>query len=395
MTLHRPERLNAFTPTMADRARRGRGGRADADDDVRVVVVTGAGRGFCAGADLGGGRRDLPRPAARRPPASAGRSTASRATGAAIASLPFAALRKPVIAAVNGPAVGIGATMTLPMDIRIAAESARFGFVFGRRRASCPRRRRSWFLPRVVGISQAMEWVATGRVFDAAGGAARAAGLAGRARRRAAAGGLRAGPRDRREHLGGRGRRARQLLWSMLGADLAVGRPPRRVAGAGRARRRAATRRGGGRVPGEAAGGGLPGPARRRRRRPAALADAARRRSAGARPDQPRLVGEDHGLHPVAQAELGEHAAEVGLHRRLADEQLGRDLGVRQAARRPAAAPRAPARSAVERRRPRRPAAGPGTNRSTSRRVSAGCSSASPAATVADGVHELLAAARP
>ena len=84
-----------------------------------------------------------------------------------MASLPFAALRKPVIAAVNGPAVGIGATLTLPMDIRIAAESARFGFVFARV-GIVPEAASSWFLPRVVGISQAMEWVATGRVFDAA-----------------------------------------------------------------------------------------------------------------------------------------------------------------------------------------------------------------------------------
>jgi enoyl-CoA hydratase/carnithine racemase len=84
-----------------------------------------------------------------------------------VASLPFAVLRKPVIAAVNGPAVGIGATMVLPMDVRIAAESARFGFVFSRRGIT-PEAASSWFLPRVVGISQAMEWVATGRVFDAA-----------------------------------------------------------------------------------------------------------------------------------------------------------------------------------------------------------------------------------
>ena len=163
VTLHRPERLNAFTTTMA--AELATVARvADADDDVRVVVVTGAGRGFCAGADLSGGRdtfRD-------RGVAAPGQGTVDgvpRDWGG-IASLPFAALRKPVIAAVNGPAVGIGATLTLPMDIRIAAESARFGFVFGRV-GIVPEAASSWFLPRVVGISQAMEWVATGRVFDA------------------------------------------------------------------------------------------------------------------------------------------------------------------------------------------------------------------------------------
>ncbi|GAA3183822.1 enoyl-CoA hydratase-related protein [Blastococcus jejuensis] len=163
VTLHRPERLNAFTTTMAaELAAVARA--ADADDDVRVVVVTGAGRGFCAGADLSGGRdtfRD-------RGVAAPGQGTVDgvpRDWGG-IASLPFAALRRPVIAAVNGPAVGIGATLTLPMDIRIAAESARFGFVFGRV-GIVPEAASSWFLPRVVGISQAMEWVATGRVFDA------------------------------------------------------------------------------------------------------------------------------------------------------------------------------------------------------------------------------------
>src|SRR3954467_1156222 len=156
---------------------------ADADDAVRVVVVTGAGRAFCAGADLGGGpetfadRRSGPRPpgplsetdGGGPPPRGPLREPmgGSPRDAGGVASLPFAALRKPVIAAVNGPAVGIGATLTLPMDIRIAAESARFGFVFARV-GIVPEAASSWFLPRVVGISQAMEWVATGRVFDAA-----------------------------------------------------------------------------------------------------------------------------------------------------------------------------------------------------------------------------------
>jgi enoyl-CoA hydratase/carnithine racemase len=163
VTLHRPEKLNAFTTTMATELAEV-AARADADDDVRVVVVTGAGRAFCAGADLSGGRDTF----RERHVAAPGQGTIDgvpRDWGG-IASLPFAALRKPVIAAVNGPAVGIGATLTLPMDVRIAAKSARFGFVFGRV-GIVPEAASTWFLPRVVGISQAMEWVATGRVFDA------------------------------------------------------------------------------------------------------------------------------------------------------------------------------------------------------------------------------------
>ncbi len=166
VTLHRPDRLNAFTPTMAAELA-AVAARADADDDVRVVVVTGAGRAFCAGADLSGGRETF----ADRAGGGADGFVQGEIGGAprdwgGIASLPFAALRKPVIAAVNGAAVGIGATLTLPMDVRIAGESARFGFVFGRV-GIVPEAASSWFLPRVVGISQAMEWVATGRVFDA------------------------------------------------------------------------------------------------------------------------------------------------------------------------------------------------------------------------------------
>jgi enoyl-CoA hydratase/carnithine racemase len=168
ITLDRPDRLNAFTPVMAAELARA-AAAADADDAVRVVVVTGAGRAFCAGADLAagpGGLGDRSRGAVGPEPGRGGIDGVPRDWGG-IASLPFAALRKPVVAAVNGPAVGIGATMTLPMDVRIAAESARFGFVFTRRGIT-PEAASSWFLPRVVGISQAMEWVATGRVFDAA-----------------------------------------------------------------------------------------------------------------------------------------------------------------------------------------------------------------------------------
>jgi enoyl-CoA hydratase/carnithine racemase len=134
------------------------GDRADADDDVRAVIVTGAGRGFCAGADLASGgdtfdytKREIQGPA--------------RDNGGELTLRIFAST-KPVIAAINGPAVGVGATMTLPMDIRLAADDARMGFVFARR-GIIPEACSSWFLPRVVGISRAMEWVATGRVFSA------------------------------------------------------------------------------------------------------------------------------------------------------------------------------------------------------------------------------------
>jgi enoyl-CoA hydratase/carnithine racemase len=167
ITLHRPDRLNAFTATMA-RELVAAFDATDADEDVRVVLLTGAGRGFCAGADLGRGGRtfnatDESRAAER---GDFGSVAGVPRDGGGIVSLRIAASRKPVIVAVNGPAVGVGATMTLPADIRIAAESARFGFVFARR-GLVPEAASSWFLPRVVGISQAMEWVATGRVFDA------------------------------------------------------------------------------------------------------------------------------------------------------------------------------------------------------------------------------------
>ncbi|ODU00812.1 MAG: enoyl-CoA hydratase [Pseudonocardia sp. SCN 72-86] len=167
ITLDRPAKLNAFTSTMADELVAAFDA-TDADPGVRVVVVTGRGRGFCAGADLGRGAATFD--------SSSGERAAEQRYGTVdgvprdrggIASLRIAASRKPVIGAINGPAVGIGATMTLPMDVRIAAESARFGFVFARR-GLVPEAASSWFLPRVVGISRAMEWVATGRVFDAA-----------------------------------------------------------------------------------------------------------------------------------------------------------------------------------------------------------------------------------
>jgi enoyl-CoA hydratase/carnithine racemase len=158
ITLNRPDRLNAWTPIMG-RELIEAFDRADADDEVRAVVITGAGRGFCAGADLAGGGETFD----WRERESAG---AVPRDGGGQFTLRVFECTKPVIAAINGPAVGVGATMTLPMDIRLAAEDARIGFVFARR-GIVPEACSSWFLPRVVGISRAMEWVATGRVFSA------------------------------------------------------------------------------------------------------------------------------------------------------------------------------------------------------------------------------------
>jgi enoyl-CoA hydratase/carnithine racemase len=162
ITLDRPEALNAYTDRMRDELVDAFD-RIDADDDVRVVIVTGRGRGFCAGADLSSGGDTFD---TRRRDGEAGAVGRWRDGGGQISLRVFRSL-KPVIAAINGPAVGVGVTMTLPMDIRMASETARFGFVFARR-GIVPEACSSWFLPRVVGISQAMEWVATGRVFPAA-----------------------------------------------------------------------------------------------------------------------------------------------------------------------------------------------------------------------------------
>jgi enoyl-CoA hydratase/carnithine racemase len=209
VTMNRPERLNAFTEKMMhewlallD--------EIDANDDVRAVVVTGAGRGFCAGADLGtgGGTFD----------ASGIEKIDEHRDGGGRVTLRIFECKKPLIAAVNGPAVGVGATMTLPMDVRIASEEARFGFVFARR-GIVPEAASSWFLPRVVGISQAMEWVATGRVFPAS------EALAGRLVSRVVP------PADLLPTAHALAREvadntsavsvalARQMLWKMLGAD--------------------------------------------------------------------------------------------------------------------------------------------------------------------------------
>jgi enoyl-CoA hydratase/carnithine racemase len=157
ITLNRPERLNAWTAQMGSELRTAFD-RADLDDEVRAIIVTGAGRGFCAGADLASGADTFD----YRKHDSAGQA---RDNGGEFTLRAFEST-KPVIAAINGPAVGVGATMTLPMDVRLAAEDARIGFVFARR-GIIPEACSSWFLPRVVGISRAMEWVSTGRVFSA------------------------------------------------------------------------------------------------------------------------------------------------------------------------------------------------------------------------------------
>jgi enoyl-CoA hydratase/carnithine racemase len=162
ITLDRPDQLNAFTVTMM-RELLDAFDRADADDAVRAVVVTGRGRAFCAGADLSAGAGAFDHGDARdrgadgRPPLR---------DGGGIVALRIFESVKPVIAAINGPAVGVGITMTLPMDVRIASDRARMGFVFTRR-GIVPEACSSWFLPRVVGMSRALEWVLSGRVFDA------------------------------------------------------------------------------------------------------------------------------------------------------------------------------------------------------------------------------------
>src|SRR5947199_9829287 len=157
ITLHRPEKLNAFTPTMM-RELIDAFDRADADDAVRVVIVTGAGRAFCAGADLsgGGGTFDY----------ASGQSMDAHRDGGGLVALRIFESKKPVIAAINGPAVGVGITMTLPMDVRLASAGSRIGFVFTRR-GIVPEACSSWFLPRLVGMQRAAEWIYTARVFSA------------------------------------------------------------------------------------------------------------------------------------------------------------------------------------------------------------------------------------
>jgi enoyl-CoA hydratase/carnithine racemase len=169
ITLNRPDKLNAFTGTMMYELIDAFD-QVDADDDVRAVIITGAGRGFCAGADLStsGGETF----------SSGGSDIQTNAgvprDGGGMVSLRIFDCTKPVIGAINGASVGVGVTMTLPMDFRLASEHAKFGFVFARR-GIVPEACSSYFLPRLVGISQATEWCYTGRVFPA--DEARAGGL--------------------------------------------------------------------------------------------------------------------------------------------------------------------------------------------------------------------------
>ena len=174
LTLNRPDRMNAFTPLMM-REMCAAFDMADADDNVRAVIVTGAGKAFCAGADLGSGAATFDY-AARGGKDGVGSPILAdgsmdwdhegvRDNGGLLTLRMFNA-KKPVIGAINGAAVGIGVTMQLPMDFRLASDTARFGFVFARR-GIVPEAASSWFLPRLVGIGQALEWCYSGRVFGA------------------------------------------------------------------------------------------------------------------------------------------------------------------------------------------------------------------------------------
>src|SRR5262245_41788032 len=212
ITLDRPDRLNAFTGRMREELI-GAFDVADSDDDVRVVIVTGAGRAFCAGADLeaGGSTFDV---ATRDVHAF---TDGTPRDGGGEVTLRIYESTKPVIAAINGPAVGVGITMTLPMDLRLAAEGAKIGVVFTRR-GIVPEAASRYFLPRLVGIARAMEWVATGRVFTSdealAGGLVRSVHPAGELMDAA-----RALAREIADNTAPVSvALSRRMLWSMLGA---------------------------------------------------------------------------------------------------------------------------------------------------------------------------------
>jgi enoyl-CoA hydratase/carnithine racemase len=167
VTLNRPEKLNAYTARMGAELAHALQ-QADADDTVRVVILTGEGRGFCAGADIsaGAGSFDTSAGGAGARNFGEGRPTDSRATesrgGASFIHAMFNS-RKPIIAAFNGPAVGVGITLALPTDIKIASTSAKFGFVFARR-GLAPEAASAWFLPQLVGLPQALRWCLEGRM---------------------------------------------------------------------------------------------------------------------------------------------------------------------------------------------------------------------------------------
>ncbi|MGP1352553.1 MAG: crotonase/enoyl-CoA hydratase family protein [Parasphingopyxis sp.] len=172
ITLNRPDRMNAFTERMMHEMIAAFD-EADADDDVRAVIVTGEGdRAFCAGADLQAGAdtfnydKRLDRDTPMQEDGTVDWNHRGARDGGGQLTLRIFNCKKPVIGAINGAAVGVGSTMTLPMDVRLAADTARFGFVFARR-GIVPEAASSWFLPRLVGISQALEWCYSGKVFGA------------------------------------------------------------------------------------------------------------------------------------------------------------------------------------------------------------------------------------
>jgi enoyl-CoA hydratase/carnithine racemase len=165
ITLNRPNKLNAYTSAMgteiADAFR-----SADADDAVRAIIVTGAGRAFCAGADVSGGARSFDTSGQHGAGVFGNRLAKNGArAGSGFVEAIFNC-RKPSIAAINGPAVGVGITMTLPMDVRIAAKGTKIGFIFARR-GLVPEAGSAWFLPKLVGLPQALRWCISGRIFDA------------------------------------------------------------------------------------------------------------------------------------------------------------------------------------------------------------------------------------
>jgi enoyl-CoA hydratase/carnithine racemase len=211
ITLNRPDRLSAVN-TKVIRELVEAFDQADGDDGVRVVIVTGAGRAFCAGADLGGGGKTF----AGGP----GRSERpeDHRDGGGLVTLRIFDMRKPVIAAINGPAVGFGVTLTLAMDIRLASSAAKLGFVFARR-GVVPEACSTWFLPRLVGIAQAAEWAYSGRVFSAE--EARTGGLVSRV---VAPHALLPAARDLAREIADNTSAVsvaliRQMMWRMLGAD--------------------------------------------------------------------------------------------------------------------------------------------------------------------------------
>ena len=212
LTLNRPDKLNAFTTAMMTELIDAFD-RADADDAVRAVIVTGAGRAFCAGADLSAGAQTFDG-------AARGRSATAEEhrDGGGVFTLRAFDMKKPMIAAINGPAVGFGITMTLPMDIRLASTRARIGFVFARR-GVVPEACSTWFLPRLVGIAQAAEWAYSGRVFSAE--EARDGGLVSRV---VAPHALLPAARDVAREIADNTSAVsvaliRQMMWRMLGAD--------------------------------------------------------------------------------------------------------------------------------------------------------------------------------